>query len=341
MMDSTSGGTMDEQQLHELLMEYGDFSLSYTTLDERLERFTMDGVEGYIAYKVSGKTLIAVAQPVCDPKDIYAMVCGFREFGQKQKKRTVFFGTGEAQQEIMRNTGYNSAKAAIDSALGVKNFTTSGNKMENVRRGYKKGVKAGLEFIEHDLTFNGNVKSECEQIYDKWLTAKDTPAIEFIFGHLDWPHKWGKRCFLARSAERIEGFLVYETVPASGRWYLDLSPSRSDAVQGTMDFLMVESIEQFKKEGVDVIYTGMVPNMGFADEVEDVTLPVKRALDHIVANFDRYYPVSSEKFFKNKYRPLWEPLYFHWQGQIGTTLAVDMYRAFQPGGLKGVLNLFK
>jgi len=319
---------------------YGQSSLSYSTLDPRLKRFTLPDKVGYVAYARTRKTLVALTGPVCADGDVGEFIDGFKALGEDEGLRTAFFGVGEGNAEAYQERGYHRLQVARDSVLDLGSFTTQGNRMENVRRGYNRAKNEGLQAEEYRPLEERDhlLEEECHVISNEWLHSRGTPELEFVIGRLDWDEPGDRRFFVARSERGLEAFLVMHPVYAKQGWYLDMSRRRSSSPNGTIDFLQVNAIETLKNEGARLLYLGMIPHIDAADELKGVGGVQKWALRFIARHFDFFYPASSETFFKDKYRPAWEPLYMYTSAPATFGLFHDIFKLFLPGGTLGILK---
>ena len=317
-----------------LLRRYGTSSLSYSTVAPRLSIYTHEGVEGYVAFKRSGKTLLALGDPVCAEGDVKGLVEGFIAHGSSLGARPVLFAATGRYSQQYKELGLRGLRVARDSVLDVTRFTLKGNRMMNVRRGYNRANNVGLQFMEYkpQEVRDRDLEEQCIEISKHWLKGKGMPELDFILWRLDWDAVGDRRFFVAMTEERVEGFLAFEPVYPRD-WYMDMSRRRDDSPNGTTDFLVVNSIEAFRGEGCERLYLGMVPNLDFTDEVKDSGAFTIWVLGFISRHFDRFYPASSESFFKNKYRPVWEDLYLYLDGPVTLALMRDVFKACQPKGL--------
>lgn len=323
----------------DIVRKYGNCSLAYATLDTRLEHFTPKGLEGYIAFKRGKKNLIALSEPVCPLENIKPLINGFKALGRKEGLGTAFFATAKRHIPSFRRNGYRVCKIAEDSIVNVEKFTLRGNKMQNARRGYNRAKNANLEAMEYSPkeARDMGLEEECQKISREWLRNKKKPELEFVLGRLDWNEPGDRRFFIARSKDRIEGFLTFHPIYGVG-WYMDLSRYRNDAPNGTTDFLICESLMKFKTAGDKAVYLGFSPYLDFVRELKDTRFLTKWIIHISTRHFHHFYPVESQRFFKEKYNPRWDWLYLCSSNRITLSLFRDILIAFQPQGVKGYIR---
>lgn len=324
----------------DIARKYGRSSLSYITLDRRNEVLTLDGVEGYVAHRRSGKTQVGMGGPVCSGKDEKVMIEAFRSMCKENGTRPVFFGSTKSQKRTLSGLGFECIVAARDSRVDLKKFSTRGNRMLNVRRGYNHARNVGLRWEEYRPARkrDAKVERECDAISDEWLEDKGGLELEFIVGRTDWDFAGERRFFIARSDRRVEGFLTYHPVYGRNSWYLDLSRRRMDSPNGTMDYLVVESMRMFKEEGSPFCYLGMIPELNFPRQLETSGPVIKSVIKGLIDQAEFFYPASSERFFKDKYGPVWDDLYLCMDGSLSIGFIHDMIKVFQPAGVRGMMG---
>jgi len=320
--------------------KYGASSLAYSTLDPRLEMTQVAGIDGYLAYKRAGKTLFGIYGPVCHPDNAPRLVDEFRRRAKDEGCRSAFFGATGEMAAALEGMGFTKHRAARDSWIDISEFSTRGNRMMNVRRGYNRARNVGLRWSEYTPgeKRKKTVEKECDIISRQWIKEKGGLELQFILGQADWSNPGDRRFFIARSERRIEGFLVYHPVYNEDSWYLDMSRRRTDSPNGTMDFLMVGTLGMFREEGARKLYMGMIPDLTFPDGLEKTNVVTRRVVKALVHRAEFFYPVTSETFFKQKYQPTWEDLYLCIEGKVNLGLLNDLLKAFQPKGVLGILG---
>jgi phosphatidylglycerol lysyltransferase len=305
-----------------------------------MEVLTAPDIKGYVAYKRSGKTLIALYGPVCRPEDAPSLVAAFADHARRLRCRTAYFGADGVMAAILEGQEYDKFRAARDSVIDLKDFTIKGNRMMNVRRGYNHARNVGLQWSEYDPREgrDHDLEGECQRISLEWLKEKGGLEIDFILGRLDWDVPGDRRFFTARSEGRVEGILVYHPAYNLDGWYLDLSRRRTSSPNGTMDFLTVQTIRKFRKEGSRRLYMGMIPDLTFPEGLNGAGPVVKGVVKALSKRAEFFYPVRTETFYKNKYQPTWNDLYLCIRGEMTLGILYDMLKAFQPGGIMGMLG---
>jgi phosphatidylglycerol lysyltransferase len=212
--------------------------------------------------------------------------------------------------------------------------------MMNVRRGYNHARNVGMSWWEYrpGEERDRELEEECDDISKEWLDAKGGLEIQFILGRADWDNPGERRFFMARSPRGVEGFLIYHPAYNMDGWYLDMSRRRMDSPNGTMDFLLLESLAAFREEGARRLYMGMIPDLTFPDELERSGPIFRKVVKTLAKQAELFYPVRSETFFKQKYNPVWEDLYLCTGEEMSMGLLHDLLKAFRPEGVLGIMG---
>ena len=85
--------------------------------------------------------------------------------------------------------------------------------------------------------------------------------MNFLDGRFDADRLGRKRLFIARSADRIEGFLICNPCLNGTQWALDVYRQRPDGVRGTVAFLMHQTLQLLKEEGVERASLCLIPSL--------------------------------------------------------------------------------
>jgi len=329
---------MEGERLRSICRRHGHSSISYMTLSPRLDHFTKEGIDGYIAWGKAGGTAVALSDPITSADGLGELTAAFREERRSKGEKVVFFGvTGRFDQKFT-SLGYHRYVLGRDSVLDAAAFSLQGNRMQNVRRGCNHARNTGLEVSELRADAGMDAFREMHDISREWLRLKRTPELEHLVWKLDPAPNPDIRYFVARSAGRIEGFVTYNPIYATGDWYLDLTRRRQDSVNGVLDCLIVSSMKTLRSEGMGKMYLGMVPDPGICGMLYRRNC-LMNALTRFAACFSELlYPVRGEHFFKEKFRPGWKELFIFSAEELTAWRVYDILGFVQPKGLAGVLR---
>ncbi len=115
---------------------------------------------------------------------------------------------------------------------------------------------------------------------------------------------------------------------------MDLTRRRLDSPRGTMDLLLWKAFRHLSQEGFRRVYMGMVPRALWEHPQDLRSMAMKTAFRH----FGLLYPMETERFFKNKFGPTWEPRYSLFYPRIRLRGMLALFRLIWPGGISGIVR---
>jgi phosphatidylglycerol lysyltransferase len=304
---------LQQAKLDSWVRRYGTNSSSYVLLEGPKSYFTSPGVDGFIAYQVSGGVALIAGDPVCAPQQARRLI---HDFTSVMMKPVGAYQVSPLMLEAFRQEGFADIQIGKEAVFDLDRFTLAGGKMELVRAATNKARREGLVVSEHDPFARDaeSVNDELREISAAWLRCKGNQELGFVLGSLGLEQPSAKRYFIARSENgtgRIEGFIVCEPIYGRSGYYLDVTRRRLDSVRGTMELLTAEIMRILREEGCEMASMGLAP-LALLDDPDLLDHPVLARLMRFV--YDRVnlsYDFKLLYRYKAKYHPhTWEPRYF-------------------------------
>jgi len=302
-----------QAKLDTWVRRYGTNSNSYVLLEGPKSYFTSPGVDGFLAYQVSGGIALIAGDPVCAPQQARGLI---RAFASAMMRPVGAYQVSPAMLGAFRAEGFADVQIGKEAMFDLRRFTLAGGKMELVRAATNKARREGVVVSEHHPFSQGAgaINDELHEISEAWLRCKGNHELGFVLGSLGLDRPSAKRYFIARSANgagRIEGFVVCEPIYRRSGYYLDVTRRRFDAIRGTMELLSAEILRILGDEGYQMASMGLAP-LALLDDPDLLDHPVLARLMRFV--FDKVnigYDFKLLYRYKAKYHPhAWEPRYF-------------------------------
>src|ERR1043165_646251 len=304
---------LQQAKLDSWVRQYGTSSSSYVLLEGPKSYFTSPGVDGFLAYQVSGGVALIAGDPVCAPQHARQLIHAFttaimRPVGAYQVSPLML--------DAFREEGFADVQIGKEAVFDLNRFTLAGGKMELVRAATNKARREGLVVTEHHpFTKDAEaINDELREISAAWLKCNGSKELGVVLGSLGLDHPSAKRYFIARAEKgtgRIEGFVVCEPIYGRSGYYLDVTRRRPDAVRGTMELLTTEILRLLREERYEMASMGLAP-LALLDDPDLLDHPVLARLMRFV--YDRVnlnYDFKLLYRYKAKYHPhTWEPRYF-------------------------------
>ena len=305
---------LQQAKLDSWVRRYGASSSSYVLLEGPKSYFTSPGVDGFLAYQVSGGVALIAGDPVCAPNQARRLI---HDFAAAIMRPVGAYQVSPLMLEAFRDEGFADVQIGKEAIFDLNRFTLAGGKMELVRAATNKARREGLVVSEHHpfgKCDSETINDELREISAAWLKCKGSQELGFVLGSLGLDHPSAKRYFIAQAEKgtgRIEGFIVCEPIYGRSGYYLDVTRRRHDAVRGTMELLTSEILRLLREEGCEMASMGLAP-LALLDDPDLLDHPVLARLMRFV--YDRVninYDFKLLYRYKAKYHPqAWEPSYF-------------------------------
>ena len=254
---TTNTSSASAAQLEELAYRYGRSYESYLVTEPDRECFWLPDRRGAVAFLRHGRYLHVGGGLLAAPGDWSLLLKSFVAWARSQRLRMLFYNIDPEQLPHFCAAGFQATKWGEEPILDLDDLTWKGSQYEWVRRQNNYALRHGLEFREckPDLLSADEwdrVAAEVEAI--SLGTKAERPQagdIGFLNGRFDAAHLGRRRLFLAHNTNRsrIEGFLLCNPCQGGTEWALELYRDHSDAVRGTIPFLMYQALRQFQQEG--------------------------------------------------------------------------------------------
>jgi phosphatidylglycerol lysyltransferase len=300
-------------KLDSWVRRYGTNSNSYVLLEGPKSYFTSSGVDGFLAYQLTGGIALIAGDPVCAPQEARRLI---RDFTSAMRRPVGAYQVSPLMLQAFRQEGFGDVQIGKEAVFDLNRFTLAGGKMELVRAATNKARREGIVVSEHDPFATGAeaMNDELRRISDAWLKCRGKQELGFVLGSLGLEYRSAKRYFVARAekgAGRIEGFIVCEPIYGRSGYYLDVTRRRPDAVRGTMELLTSEILRLLREEGYEMASMGLAP-LALLDDPDLADHPLlARLMRFVYERVNVSYDFKLLYRYKAKYHPhRWEPLYF-------------------------------
>jgi len=291
-----------------LTSTYGYNSLAFFALDHNKQHFFSSTGNAFISYVIQGNVVVVIGDPIGPLQEIALVLTEFLAFWRAQHKVVAFWQVREELLGLYRHQGLHALKLGEDAIIDVENFTLKGGKMANVRSSAKRAEKDGMRALFSEETLPSAVYQEqMAHISHAWLARKGGGEMGFSMGRFEPPVQAGRVTALAVDQhEKVHAFVTF--IPISGRngWGLDLLRRSEQAAYGTMELLLVRSLELFKAQRASVVSLGLAPQSNYNQN--HVSL-LGRYGSLFLRHSRLFHQFQTLTAFKRKFQPTWENRY--------------------------------
>jgi phosphatidylglycerol lysyltransferase len=312
-----------------LTRTYGTNSISYFALQTEKSFFFSNTGKSFISYVLEGNVAVVAGDPVGPKEEMLAVISQFNSYCHEQDWMTVYWQVRDVYIELYRQAGMHLLKIGEDPIIETEAFTLVGKPMANVRTSARHAEKSGLRVV----FYRGQVQdaehfTQIEQISRSWLASKGGAEMGFSMGRFDAHGDAEQVLALAIDANnRVYGFVSFVPIYGRNGWGIDLMRRNVRVPVGTMELLIVRSIEYLKAGGAEIISLGLAPMSNFNRSDETFMEYGIDLLSNFVGDLSKKTSLSN---FKKKFQPTWESRYLVYSNTMKLPKAGwALYRAHQ------------
>ncbi|HEY3215795.1 MAG TPA: phosphatidylglycerol lysyltransferase domain-containing protein [Candidatus Eisenbacteria bacterium] len=352
-----------------LLRDHGESSVSAFALADDTDYFFSPNGRAVIAYRFESDTLLGIGDPIGPAEEMRPLLQAFMAHCRERDWQFAFFQARPEHLALYADLGLRALHIGEDPVLWTDRFTLEGGAIGEVRRAVRKAEAAGLEarqfFPEHSpfdpARDPDGLLEQMRTISSEWVRAHAGGERGFCMGRFDprrLPESWLVVAW-DRGRHRLEGFVSWVPIWARRGWALDLMRRRSDSAPGTMELLVVRSIEAARERGdamlslalsalAKVDESGLAP--GSAPDERGSRPPVDprahglppepdRTRQFLMDHLARFYGFQGLFRWKKKFDPSFEDRFLVYPGPFALPRVVlALARAQSRGGLLSYLR---
>lgn len=330
------GATADElERARAIVAAHGSSSAWLALTGDKALLFDGSGT-AFIMYAISGRSWIAMGEPVGPPEAWPALLWDFHDRVDRAGGRTVFYEVGPEQLPLFLDLGLQPFKIGESAHVDLAQFTTSGRSKQDLRSAQNKARKAGHRFEILRPPAVAPVIDALRAVSDAWLAEHRTREKRFSLGFFAPAYVAGCTCAVIRDAGgRIIAFANLWLAADKSSASLDLMRFLPEAPSGTMDLLVTEALLWAKGEGYRWFDLGMAPLSGLPDHR---LAPLWSRLGRLaVRHGAQFYNFEGLRRFKEKFDPVWAPAYILCPPWTLPRALADV-AALIAGGWRGILT---
>lgn len=312
-----------ERRLRDI-KRFGDQAMSYSALQDGMREFRHPAFEGFISYRRVWGVDYVLGNPVTPARHYLIATLLFLE----HRREAVFCQVSRNYAHLLSYCGAQVSPFGVENIVPLADFKVTWKQ----RRGLKRFCSrlANQDFYVFE---NAGLEAQTESVSREWLYSKQrSRELRFLARPYAGTGEEDVRVFYMVKDKRLWGFCTFDPVYAddgNGRpvsYVLQHHRTVSDSPNGAGDFLLVNSLQQFRDEGIQEISLGLAPLHGR----DDNSFAVPGAVRWL---FDRLYQTKFLYHFedlgqhKDRYHGMHRQTY------------IAAFRRFTPRNLAGVLKI--
>jgi phosphatidylglycerol lysyltransferase len=304
-----------------------------------------DDAEAFVMYGVSGRSWIAMGDPVGVGTRQSDVAWRFREEADAHGAWPVFYQVTPQRLPLYIDLGLTLLKLGEEAVVPLEGFSLDGGDRKWMRRVLKDADKAGLEFVVVPAAEVPPLLPELRHISDEWLGGKTAREKGFSLGRFDERYLSHFPTALIREhtadGARIVAFANIWAGARGGEVSPDLMRRTADAPRGTMDLLFVQLLLWGQAQGYRTANLGMTPLAGLMDPAlarPELAPLWARAGTFLYGRGESLYNFQGLRAFKEKFSPEWEPRYLASPGGIALPRVLANVATLIAGGVGGLVH---
>ncbi|WP_293395805.1 bifunctional lysylphosphatidylglycerol flippase/synthetase MprF [Nevskia sp.] len=312
----------------------GNTIANLALLGDKQLLFGPDG-DAFIMYQRSGRSLIALGDPVGNPAKVEALTWAFRELADRSSCWPVFYQVSPDQLPLYLDLGLSLAKLGEEARVPLTTFSLVGSKRQSLRNEHRRAQRDGASFA---VLAPAEVEAKLEElrrISDDWLTGKSVAEKGFSVGRFDPEYLSRFHCACVLRDGQIVAFANLWLGAGREEMSIDLMRYGPAAPKGVMDYLFIELMLWGNAQGYRWFNLGMAPLAGLENHP---LAPFWHKLGRIVHRYgEPFYNFNGLRRYKEKFQPEWRPRYLASPGGLVLPRVLVDTAALIAGGIKEVI----
>ena len=297
--------------------------------------FHADG-SAFLMFGVSGRTWVAMGDPVGSTPQREELAWRFRELADRHGARAVFYEVSEETLPIYLDLGLDLRKLGEEARVPLPSFSLEGSARKGLRQSLSRMAREGGSFEVVPASAVPPLLDELEAISNAWLSHKNTREKRFSLGFFDRGYLARLPVAVVRKAGRIVAFANVWPSEARVELSIDLMRYDENAPPGVMEYLFTQLVLWGQAEGYQSFCLGMAPLSGFEHRP---LAPLWNRLGALLFRHgEHFYNFQGLRSFKDKFDPEWESRYLAAPGGLVTPLVLSRIARLVSGGVSGVLT---
>jgi phosphatidylglycerol lysyltransferase len=293
--------------------QYGDSCMAYSGLQEGLEYFFIENI-GYISYLRYKHLLfaprgrfIALANPICAKENVHFLLQQFI----KANPSALFIQISREIAIILDQLGYAINQYGIETQMNIQDYDLKGKTKSSLRQWRNKCRREKVDIKELDLS-QCNDLAEIKSLSKSWLKSKGNKTLSFLTRPFLYQHETDTRCFIARQHGKLIGITVFDPFYRDNKvvgYYHNIDRIADNAPHGVSPTLILEAMDIFRQEKVEILSLGMSPLYQLGAEFNYNKIS-RKVLRFAYKNMNFLYPMQGNANHKKKFAGEQQRVYF-------------------------------
>ena len=306
--------TLPQERLEvkSILESHGRSSLDFFKLWPDKSYFFSADRTGVIAYHVTSGVAICLGDPVGPSEKLEQLIRAFLQFSSDNGWSVAFQHTLPDLLPLYRQLGLDIIKIGEEAVVDLDHFVTVTAQKRDIRQTKRKIERAGYRAVRFSPPHPNAVINEAENVSREWLSLPGRHERGFTLGQFNRTYIQQTPLFtVVDASDHLVAFVNEIPAYRKGEATVDLMRHRTEIPNGTMDFLFLELLTDFKKRGYQTFNFGLAPLAGVGEP--GATL-MEHGAHYLFEHLGRYFSFKGLRNYKDKFEPTWEDRFLVYQG---------------------------
>lgn len=323
------------QEVRSLLATCPSSQANIALLGDKRFMVSPDG-KAFLMYGISGRSWIAMGDPVGDADAANELVWEFAETADRAGARAVFYAVAPESLPVYLDMGLALLKTGEVARVDLASFTMSGKARQDQRSALRRAEREGLHFEVIPAYAVAGLLPELREISDGWLKMKKGQEKGFSLGRFDEEYLVNFDFAILRRDDEIVAFANLWRGADGTEIAVDLMRYKAGASKVLMDALFTHLVLYGQSEGYRWFSLGAAPLAGLASHPLASTW--NRVGTFVYRRGDEFFNFEGLRAFKQKYAPVWTPVYLAAPGGLDLPRALMDVATLIAGGRMGLVK---
>jgi len=283
----------------------------------------------FAMYGVSGRNWVALSVPVGPPAEVEKLGWRLKEMAVLAKARLSIYRVTVQDLPLVIDLGLRPFKIGEEALVPVRQFDLAGKKGYGFRQVWRRFEQSGATFELLPPEETERHMSRLRAISDAWLGDKGGREKGYSMGFFEPDYMRLTPVAVIRIDGEIKAFANLLPSQEGSVLSIDLMRYASDAPASIMEYLFLRLIFHAREAGFEWFSLGVAPLSGLDVRPQSPVWYKIAAL--IYAYGGDVYNFDGLRAYKEKFKPLWRPVYFAVSGNE-TALMPALLAVVQLGG---------
>ncbi|MCA9186568.1 MAG: bifunctional lysylphosphatidylglycerol flippase/synthetase MprF [Pirellulaceae bacterium] len=325
----------DWSDIHRLVQQSRRASSHLALIGDKYFLFD-DNRTGFIMYGESGRSWIAMGDPIAERKVALDLAWEFRERCDVNGRLSVFYQVDEENISMYVEMGLALLKIGEEARVPLAEFGLEGAGRKNLRRTHRQLAELGCTYEILQPPIDTELLSVLKHISDSWLLHKQSAEKGFSLGFFHPDYIAMSPVAVVRQEGQIVAFANLWLSADHEELSLDLMRYLEHAPPSVMEFLFVCLMLWGKEQGFRWFNLGMAPLSGIESQPRG---PMWNQLASLAYRHgENFYNFQGLRQYKEKFDPVWDAKYVAAPGGLSLPIAMTNVTTLISGGLTSVIR---